>query len=390
MSETQGRSPSLTTHPVKPTPVIGTRQPLPAGVSILSPSDLNPIEAAKLMSLGWDGKSEVPSNLAELLSDVQVADDSQTFQDMVNAAKDRLPEGAKQPSSNFDPSQVKTVHDPSILGDALEKYSKVMNDSRPENPPSAFEQARTQGVQAIRQAGEDANYSPDVLRAREQLRSQLNEGLGDDEDDIDTETPAVQTADNPPGQAQPETPRSRFESLKELVSQEDIDDYVHAVITNSQFEKTYSLFGGKIHVTFTEPGPAETYLCIKQEAIDGNKGRYDRTNLTTFLDTSARYNFAACLRQVSIVGVGTPIDIPASMSVSEFLETLPQDQLGLNGVEKEDTAIRFWYQFIVTKALKSAMYRVIFKKFEEFQTLFTRLEALSQFPDFTGPQKQSS
>ncbi len=160
----------------------------------------------------------------------------------------------------------------------------------------------------------------------------------------------------------------KYDELLTLVSREDAMLYRDSVFGLGRFEKTYELFGGKVVLTFSNFGPDEDQQIVTQEAIDMTRKRVNGFHVTSLVNATSRYAFAASLRDVylSVPNV-RPVEIPPKMTVAEYLMTLDRDKLKLAGVEPEDTNIRFWYYFLARVALPGSLYRVAFEKYLEFR-----------------------
>lgn len=388
-------SPRIVQRPTKEVPIIPGPSIQGAGV-IIDPANLSPAEWQALKGMGWDGESPVPSNLPDLLGTGQ-----QTVQQALDpalakaiaAAEHRMPAGFEMPKKPLDISKIPTITDEAVVAEELskvmDKYASVVNAMMPQQAapaPNAFEAARQQGVAQIQQSAMEANINPRLAPAMRELEASITDGSIPEtptQDQSPVSAPPVQEPAAPP------KPVDIFQTRLDRVNKEDAEKYRISLITMSRFEKTYDLLGGAIKVTFGDISPDDDMMIIHQEAIDRFKGRFDRMDMPSFLDTSARYTFAAMLREVHIVEKNVkPVEIPARLTLAEYLATLDRGNINIFAVDKDDTNIRMWYRFLASKALTGSLYNAVYKKFEEFRTLATDLQLLSQDPRFFGTPAQ--
>lgn len=381
--------PRIVQRPTKEVPIIPGPSIQAAGV-IIDPANLSPYELQVLGSLGHDGKSPVPSNLPDLIDVTKAQTISPEMANAIAAAEHRMPAGFELPKKPLDISKIPTITDESVvnaeLSKVMDKYASIVDSmQKPAEPVNAFEAARQQGVAQIQQSAMEANINPRLAPAMRELEAAISDG-SQPESPTGDQSRVNQSAIAPAVQ---EAPLDLFQLRLNRVDEKDAEAYRIALVTMTRFEKTYDLLGGAIKVTFGDLSPDDDAMIIQQEAIDRFKGRYDPTDIPSFLDTSARYTFVSMLREVHIVAKDVkPVEIPARMTLAEYLATLDRSQINIFAVDKDDTNIRMWYRFIASKALTGSLYHTVYKKYEEFRKLVTDLQLLSQDPRFFATPAQ--
>jgi hypothetical protein len=374
--------------------VIPPRVAQPLQARLLGPHEITEYERQVLESMGYDGESPIPSNLADNL---EVPTDYDPQAEAMKAAM-KLPEGFRPPTAGVDMSSIKVEKDPSVIQqtymDAMQRYSQVLTPQAEPTPVakpfSPFDLAKQASVNQINEAASARiNPASGIANAIEQANMSLADE--DDEDDIPAAQPTAQTAGTSPEEPKKpltsqEQQRLFFKELKSTLEQEDIDRFTDCVLTGQLFTKTYTTLGGRLKVTFAEESPDDLLLVTKQDAIDGLKERYNRIHLPSVMETQSRYLFMCMLKTVEHVREQQrPINIPVQLPLVKFLSDLPREALqkGLTEVEDNDTLLRLWQRFVTEKAMTGSTYQLVYKLFDEFRGVLARLRRLAQMPDFT-------
>lgn len=384
--------------PRKITPGRTEPQAKPASY-ILREDQLTPFELQIVKEkFGYAG-GEIPSNLAELMP---TAEAELALQQAAQQAANVGVAGFALPTQGLDMASVRTVHDPEKVEAMYTQALARMNANMAATPtpeavatstpaPSSaslkqqeFERVRNAAMAQAQREQAMTNSDPTVSQAMADLEREMGGSPG-------TSPRSEESLKVEAEEAAAEKVEREYNLLVSRVSPEDAEAYRESVYTLSKFEKSYELFGGNVVVKFSSYGADEDIMIVTQEALDGRLGRVDRMDLPSILMNSARYTFAACLREVKIVKQGvSPVAIPDQMTTAEFLATLPRDAMTeVSGVIAADTNIRLWYRFLATKAIPGSMYRLLFKKFEDFRTTLTAVERLAQYPRFFDPPTQS-
>lgn len=390
-------------QPTAPTPpkVFQGPPPKPVG-SILQAAELSPIEQQLLKDMGWDGTSSVPSDIAERLDSDPLARarSQQQLQQALHAATQALPEDFQMPTQDLQVRDEEETLTPSQLDAAMARYNEVVSQataatqapaatdrpaaSRPAANPNAafFEAQRRQGVADIQQSQLDAGLNPQIAQAVAEIEEEIRQPATEIRNSA--EAPAAEKTTEQPAEKTPEQLRQEHrETLLRLIPEEARVAYRDAVVTFQAYTKTYELFNGRLQVTFRDIGLEEQAMIVRQEAIDRRRRRVLADDLPNLIYASKRYLFAAMLQRV--VNVETqvaPVDLPSGRSTCDFLSSLDREQLQHLRFEADDTDMYVWYRFLVTTALSTSLYHLLFEKFEEFNRELTGLQVLARDRDF--------
>lgn len=275
-----GSKPNITNQQKEPVHVIKGRMPQRAG-RVLSAEQLTPWERKQLEEVfGYDGKSDVPTDLATRLEEAGVTGISNTqFLAAVEEAANAAPEGFTPPTQDLDLTKLQVVTDEAAVTAALEKFSHLMAQADAPNSPS-FEAVRRAAVNELKDARQHSSLHPDIAQAFDELEREVK---------ADTENrssvkpaqpaPVSATAPKPAPSAAPEakpeadppvakTPEEleaeraalraqQLQNLRDQVTQSDIDTYRYAVTTFQRFTKSYEVFDGDVTITFSDHGVDE-------------------------------------------------------------------------------------------------------------------------------------
>lgn len=360
---------------------------------ILKASDLSEAEKRELKEkYGWDGESEIPSNLPDLLEENPDFD----LQAQAAAAAQKLPEGFQLPNQDLDVSTVKTKEIDKIPEDLMQKYSqKVGSDTAEASKPktnSAFEQARQQGIEQIREDRRNSGMHPDMASAVQELDQQLSQDTSQMEQSQPSEQPQQpEPSTEPTAEKEPADPLSnyvdviqrRLDRLKKDLTKEDKLAYAEAIFNGQLFTKTFPVLGGKINITFREPSPYEEEEVQAQLSIDrlNKRAPEDPAMMENHV---RRYNIAAAIAKVVLPDGTHRVDVPLSSCLCEYLDkAFPKASWqNLADVNEDDRPIRAWTQFLWRKLLFGSLHSLVQVKYDEFQNTLVGLRVAARDTDF--------
>ena len=379
--------PNLTNQPTSPVPVIKGNPPRPAG-SIISADRLSDWERKQLEEqFGYDGVSEVPSDLASRI------EDSPELAQAFAQASAATPAGwvPVEQQKGLDLDNIKTVYDEAAVQAEAERITaniaaaqKAVEESKPKANPKAdyFEAVRSAAVSEIKQAAAEDSLHPNIQDALTNLRQEMaRDEASSRQEPEPAENQFSEPAPEPEADSRSEA--EKFDSkMREQVSEEDAQAYRDAVLNFSSFTKTYELMNGAIKITFGDHGIDEYEMLVKQESIDKTTGRID-ANLTEILTNSNNLSLSIALRTIETPN-GRPVDVPANMGLCDFLSQLFHDRskLTIKGFIEADTDLRVWYRFLAETVLKGSFSHLIYQKYEEFKGLMNALRYVSKEPEF--------
>lgn len=377
--------PNLTNQPTSPVPVIKGNMPRPAG-SIISADRLSDWERKQLQEkFGYDGVSEVPSDLASRI------EDSPELAQAFASASEATPAGyvPLEQQQGLDLDNVKTIFDEASVQAEAERITakiaeaqKAVANSKPDPKSDYFEAVRSAAVNEIKQSEAEESLHPNIQDALTNLRQEM---ARDEMESRKAPEPTENQFSEPeaPAQEDNRTDAQKFDAqMREKVSEADADAYRDAVLNFSSFTKTYELMNGAIKVTFGDHGIDEYEMMVKQESIDKTIGRID-ANLTEILTNSNNLSLSIALRTIETPN-GRPVDVPANMGLCDFLDQLFRDRskLTIKGFIDSDTNLRVWYRFLAETVLKGSFSHLIYQKYEEFKGLMNALRYVSKEPEF--------
>lgn len=381
--------PNLTNQPTSPVPVIKGNPPRPAG-SIISADRLSDWERKQLAEkFGYDGVSEVPSDLASRI------EDSPELAQAFAQASAATPNGwvPVEQQQGLDLDNVKTVYDEAAVQAeaeritaniaAAQKAVAVSQAAKDDPKADYFEAVRSAAVDEIKQAAAEESLHPNIQDALTNLRQEM---ARDEASSVSQSPEPAENQFSEPAPAPVEDNRTDSEKfdaqMREKVSEADADAYRDAVLNFASFTKTYELMNGAIKVTFGDHGIDEYEMLVKQESIDKTIGRID-ANLTEILTNSNNLSLSIALRTIETPN-GRPVDVPANMGLCDFLDQLFSDRskLTIKGFIDSDTNLRVWYRFLAETVLKGSFSHLIYKKYEDFKGLMNALRYVSKEPEF--------
>jgi len=383
--------PNITNQPTSPVPVIKGSMPRPAG-SIISADRLSDWERKQLQEkFGYDGVSEVPSDLAS-----RIEDSPELAQAFAQAAE-ATPAGWKpvEQQQGLDLDNVRTVYDEAAVNAEAERITANIAAAQAAqqaaaaavqpNPKSDyFEAVRAAAVSEIKQVEHEESLHPNIQDALNSLRQEMSRDEAESQQEsAPAENQFSEPAVEPVAKEDTRTDAQKAdEELRSKVSDQDADAYRDAVLNFANFTKTYELMNGAIKITFGDHGIDEYEMMVKQESLDKTTGRID-ANLTEILTNSNNLSLSIALRTIE-TPKGRPVDVPVNMSLCDFLDQLFADRskLTIKGFIASDTNLRVWYRFLAETVLKGSFSHLIYQKYEEFKGLMNALRYVSKEPEF--------
>ena len=394
MSDEKAAGPQLTSEPREPVRVIKGPDFRPVGM-VIPESKLSEAEKRILLAQGWDGASDVPTNMPDML------EASGEMQQRIAAASQALPPGFKMPEKDLDVSSIEVVELDELPADMLEKFRNVTAaaaTSPPKPTNNAFEAARQRGMGEIKEAASNPGLHPDILNAVQSLAAEEPELIPTEKksESIPTEKASAnkaaatsEAAYKPPAPSLPltieEQIQRRVDSFKRLASEDDKQNFATAIFGGYAFMKTYSLMGGKVSVTFREPQPADEEQVQQQLQIDQIVGRAP-AKLASATEQIERYNLATTLQAVRFDGQDKArFEVPATTPITEYIRGITSHgSFKVDGFEAGDLAIRGWSQFIRNRALAGSLHALVKMKYQDFSELLVGLRMAAKDDDFFG------
>lgn len=344
--------------------------PLPVGQPVrVEPKSLTQKERQDLEAIGWKPGMPIPSNLADLVEQVtKEATDTEALPPPVDPSTP--PIRAPKPVDLQDlPEEKKEV-----LRQALEEAARQQAQPQPAMPQQPGEGV----VEAIQAAqgigGREIVIENDLDRPKEQAAKPKPEPTPVAEEPEPTPPPA--TTESAP-QTEGACPYCGWDlSIHDVieVTEEDKDLFTAAMVGGQVFQKTYSLFGGRMRVTFRSLYSYEIDACFAQAYADHQAGK--TATLTDRAENLQRYYLALQLVEIQ--------------SDQEFLQ-MPKSLKEWGWAPNQQGVLPQIRDKVYQEVLKTeSRVRVISGALMNFRRLYARLEANAERPDFyaaAGPAR---
>lgn len=363
-----------------------------APVTMIAADQLSEAERAILeREFGYDGKSEVPSDLSHRLpprKEKTITTDD--VQKLVQASQSP-PDYSEV--KGLDLSGVQTQQIDAIPDDLQKLWDKVMVEpEKPAEEVAAVDGQKQAFQQALQVAKHEAKKQAEHTKAVQNLNpdiaaafSNLNAGnvevvnLDPEPSSSESETASSETKTSSTKKTPEQLRKERYDNLVETIDAEDQKRFRNAICTMQPFQKEYTLLGGSLRLIFNDLTEGLEEMYAKQIASDRMHKRLPDTQL---LRRQEQLYSLACLLSEITVGGKTLFKIPAAETSQEFIVRVADSRGQLDDHEASDTPLRTWARVLQENLLQGTTRRVIFAKLVDFQTLLAGLYALSEYDEF--------
>lgn len=372
--------------PRKPLPPgITGNPPLPVGRAVagISPSSLTPAERESLEAVGWTDDVPIPSNMAEILAQEQ----------MKRLAEDvPLPVAPDHPRVN-----VSTVDIDSLPSAEQKRLMETVKNAF--NQEAAAKQAQAQEAAAasiatpgLAEAMHAANKATAVFRGEDVIE--------DDRAKVPPQSPPA-AAPPPPVAHTHESATGANVTLAYCphcswdLSQPDVAEpphadkmsFLHCLLGQATYTKTYPLYGGNVEVTFRTLTTREIDVVYKQAFLDQELGK-----INTDVDYWERVNRYRLLLQLVTYKAKGPKgfvhdlhdgyskeanpDADSVWVTPDRAAELPANETGIPAIEN----------YLIENVLKTeAVFRFVNNACSQFNRVVAKMEAMADNSDFWQP-----
>ena len=395
---------------------------------VIQASQLSPAERMLMeKQFGYDGSSPIPSDLGTKMvaSGYDPAEIAREREALLQEAARAMPPNSIAKPTGLDPDKVPTQQLNMSDDELQQMYASRTPVAAPQptvppvtsqtfvaatQPPTAntplpyktvsqpqvtrqtqFEQLRASGVEAITTQKEVGELHPDIAQAFQMTQQVVETEAAQPLPSQSPTQPAAEPVATAAKQTSPDKPKTREdllndrkafreESIRQL-DPSDLTNFKQAVITGSLYTKTYTGWDGSLRLTFCDVAGEDEDQLMLQQVIDKYKRRYQQTDDNALaMDASFRMALAVCLRRVE-VGGNLTLDIPASMSVSEWVSGLDRERLCPTDLHADDTNAYAWTAYLFRHILTGSLRQFAVSHFRKFQLHVNTLQFVSQDPE---------
>lgn len=372
-----------------------SRKPLPAGISGnpplptgrpvggIAPSSLTPAERESLEAVGWTDDVPIPSNMAQILDQERMK---------------RLAEEVPMPVPPDHPKvKVETVDITSLPSEEQKRLMDTMRSSFNAEVATKAAQAAASATAAITTPG-----LAEAMQAADKATAAFrNEPVEDDRQAAPAPAAPTTPVAPPTTHEHTESPTGANVTLTHCphcqwdLGQPDVPEpphsdkmgFLHCLIGQQPFTKTYPLYGGNVEVTFRTLTTREIDTVYRQAYADQELGK-----IKTEVDYWERVNRYRLLLQLSKYEVrganGFLHDLPDGYSKETHPDcaavwVTPEQAAELDPKETGLPAIE---DHIVAEVLKTeAVFRFVNNTCNQFNRLVAKMEAMADNSDFWNP-----